>query len=77
MDNKPHTTTKDKDTRDCEHCGVPYTPKVKWQKYCNNNGQCRMAAFRIKQLLSQPQILEEIRKLKEENKKIKERLGIE
>jgi len=36
-----------------------------------------MAAFRIKQLLSQPQILEEIRKLKEENKKIKERLGIE
>ena len=77
MHNISHTKAKHKGTRNCEYCGAIYTIKVRWQKYCNNEGKCRMAAFRKRHPPTQPQILEEIKRLQEENKKIKERLGIE
>ena len=76
MDMVTHTKVNHKGTRNCEHCGAVYTPKVKWQLYCNNDGKCRMAAFRKRHPPTQPEVLEELKKLREENKEIKEKLGM-
>lgn len=69
MDRITHSEGNHKGTRNCERCGAIYEPKVNWQKYCNNDGKCRIAAFRKRHPQMPSQLIDDI-------KKIKEKLGI-
>jgi len=63
-------------TKNCRlsSCGKKFNTKRKWQVFCCN--EHRKEYWRLYQL-SEHEMKQEIVRLKEEQKKIKERLGIE